>query len=125
MARQIIGDGDFNEIFVFCPLEVCQSRDPNGLYEKATSGSISNFTGTQSPYQPPAHPTLRIDTSTTTIDEEVGSVFELLSSKGVMRQVEYDLPVNSDKFKKQDKQGRRLALIFLIPDRICTLIKRC
>ncbi len=93
MARQIVGAADFNEVFVFCPLEVCQSRDPKGLYEKASLGTIVNFTGTHSPYQPPASPTLRLDSSRKTIDEEVALVFSLLSSKGIIRPVEATLPM--------------------------------
>lgn len=85
MAREIIGEEDFNEIFVFCPIEICQKRDPKGLYKKATVGQISNFSGLNSPYQPPARPHLRIDSSVTDLDAEVEQVLALLGERGVVR----------------------------------------
>ncbi|MBX9694979.1 MAG: adenylyl-sulfate kinase [Cyanobacteria bacterium] len=83
-AKEIIGEADFNEIFVFCPLEVCQERDPKGLYKKVKTGQISNLTGLSSPYQPPSNPSLRIDSSCLTTEQEVEMVVELLAHKGVM-----------------------------------------
>ncbi|WP_430408211.1 adenylyl-sulfate kinase [Hydrogenophilus thiooxidans] len=63
MAREIIGAERFLEVFIDAPLEVCESRDPKGLYRKARAGLIPNMTGIQSPYEPPQAPDLRIDTS--------------------------------------------------------------
>lgn len=63
MAREIIGSDRFLEVFVDAPLEICESRDPKGLYRKARAGLIPNMTGIQSPYEPPEAPDLRIDTS--------------------------------------------------------------
>jgi len=53
MARELLGEGEFIEVFVDTPIEVCIQRDPKGLYEKAKSGAIKNFTGIDSPYEPP------------------------------------------------------------------------
>jgi len=53
MARELMGEGEFVEVFVDTPLEVCMARDPKGLYEKAKAGTIKNFTGIDSPYEPP------------------------------------------------------------------------
>jgi adenylylsulfate kinase len=55
--------GDFVEIFVDTPLEVCERRDPKGLYRKARAGEIKNFTGISDPYEPPLSPELRLDGS--------------------------------------------------------------
>lgn len=83
-ARKLIGDRDFNEIFMFCPLEVCKSRDPKGLYKKVTTGQVSNLTGLSSPYQPPVNPHLRLDSSRMSTREEVGAVIDLLIQKGIV-----------------------------------------
>jgi len=62
MARELVGDGEFIEIFVDTPLEVCMARDPKGLYEKARAGAIRNFTGIDSPYEAPERAELTIKT---------------------------------------------------------------
>lgn len=83
MAEEIIGEEDFNELFIFCPVEVCQQRDPKGLYKKASGGQIKDLSGLNAPYQPPAKPKLRLDTSTVGIEAEVEAVMKLLHSKGI------------------------------------------
>jgi len=62
MARELVGEGEFVEIFVDAPLEVCMARDPKGLYQKAKEGTIKNFTGIDSPYEPPEHAELVLHT---------------------------------------------------------------
>lgn len=84
-ARKTIGEADFSEIFMFCPLEVCKSRDPKGLYKKVTTGQVSNLTGMSSPYQPPINPSLRLDSSKMSTREEVAAVIDLLVEKGVVK----------------------------------------
>lgn len=66
-ARSIFPHGDFLEIFCNCPLTVCETRDVKGLYAKARSGQIKNFTGISSPYEAPEAPELQIDTSRLTL----------------------------------------------------------
>ena len=68
MARQIIGD-DYFEVFVDCPLEVCEQRDVKGLYAKARRGEIPDFTGISAPFDPPASPNLRIPTDEQSLKE--------------------------------------------------------
>lgn len=68
-AREIIGSTDFIEIYVSTPLEECERRDVKGLYKKARNGLIPNFTGISSPYEPPVHPEIAIDTSQCTLEE--------------------------------------------------------
>jgi len=68
-ARQIIGEDRFVEVHVATPLEVCEARDRKGLYRKARAGEIAEFSGISSPYEPPAHPFMRLDTSSRTLEE--------------------------------------------------------
>ena len=60
IARNLVNNGDFIEVFVDTPLKVCEQRDPKGLYEKARSGNITNFTGIGSPYEIPDNPEVRV-----------------------------------------------------------------
>ena len=55
MVRELVDDGEFVEIFIDTPLDVCKVRDPKGLYRKALAGEIRNFTGIDQPYEPPLH----------------------------------------------------------------------
>jgi bifunctional enzyme CysN/CysC len=66
MARELVGEGEFIEIYVDTPLEVCERRDPKGLYRKARAGLIRNFTGIDSSYEPPEQAELDLNTSETT-----------------------------------------------------------
>ncbi|MCD4709560.1 MAG: adenylyl-sulfate kinase [Bacteroidales bacterium] len=75
MARSIIGEKDFIEIFLNPPMEVCEQRDTKGLYKKARAGEIKDFTGISSPFEAPKHPDLEIDTSVTSIKDSVELIF--------------------------------------------------
>ena len=77
-ASAIIGNDSFKEIFVSCPLEVCESRDPKGLYKKARDGFIKNFTGIESPYIPPENPHVVVETDKYTIGECVDIIMSSL-----------------------------------------------
>jgi len=61
MAKSIIGEDDFLEIFINTPLEICEQRDPKGLYKKARTGEIKNFTGISAPFEVPVNPFLTVD----------------------------------------------------------------
>ena len=69
MARELMEEGEFLEVFVDTPLEVAEERDPKGLYAKARRGELANFTGIDSPYEPPEHPEVRLDTTTLSSEE--------------------------------------------------------
>jgi len=69
VAIDIIGEENFIEIFVHAPIEVCEKRDVKGLYAKARAGKIKNFTGVDSPFEPPKNPNVLIDTNKYTIQE--------------------------------------------------------
>ena len=76
-AKSIFEDGEFIEVFVDTPVEVCRSRDPKGLYKKSAAGEIPNFTGVGQDYEPPISPTLTVD-GTTPIDEIVEKIIKVL-----------------------------------------------
>ena len=84
MARNLSerGDDDFIEVFVDAPLEVCEQRDPKGLYKKARAGSIPNFTGISAPYEAPAEPEIHVRTGDTSIADGVTQIVEYLCGKG-------------------------------------------
>jgi adenylylsulfate kinase len=70
---------NFIEIYVSTPLEVCEQRDPKGLYAKARRGEIKEFTGIDDPYEEPSEPELRIDTTNQTVNESVQIVVDFIS----------------------------------------------
>ena len=81
-ARETIGQGDFYEIFCDTPLEVCEKRDPKGLYKKARAGEIKGFTGIDDPYEAPDKPEMVIDTSNTSPQEAAVAICEMLEKAG-------------------------------------------
>ena len=78
MAADIIGRGDFVEVYVSTPIEECERRDVKGLYAKARRGEIKNFTGISAPFEAPRHPALTLDTSVLTLEESVHKLLELI-----------------------------------------------
>ena len=83
-ARELVEQGDFLEIFCAADLDVCESRDPKGLYAKARSGAIKEFTGISSPYEAPETPELKIDTGSQELTESVQVVLKALEAQGVI-----------------------------------------
>lgn len=77
-VRRLFEDGQFIEIFINAPLEVCEGRDVKGLYAKARSGLIENFTGVSAPYEPPVNPEIVLRTDTQTPAESVQRVLDFL-----------------------------------------------
>ena len=84
MARDLVGEGAFLEIFVDTPLAIVEERDPKGLYKKARAGEIKHFTGIDSPYEPPVSPDIRLDTPTATADELADRIVETLKKGGYL-----------------------------------------
>jgi len=78
MVRHMMKDGEFLEIFVDAPLAEAEARDVKGLYAKARAGELPNFTGIDSPYEPPEDPDLRIDTTAMSAEQAADAVVELL-----------------------------------------------
>jgi bifunctional enzyme CysN/CysC len=84
MAREIMAAGEFVEIYVSTPLAVCEKRDVKGLYAKARRGEIKNFTGIDSPYEPPTDPELEIDTSQSSAEQAAERVVAYLRRGGFL-----------------------------------------
>lgn len=76
LARDIIQDNNFFEVYVNCPLEVCEQRDVKGLYQKARSGEISDFTGIHSEFEEPVNPAFEVRTDQQSVEESINSLFD-------------------------------------------------
>jgi adenylylsulfate kinase len=83
-VRKLFPHGDFIEVYCSASLDVCETRDVKGLYKKARAGEIKNYTGIDSPYEPPIKPELTVDTGTLSVKESVRQVVDLLKSRGVL-----------------------------------------
>ena len=83
-VRELVEDGEFVEVFVDAPLEVCEERDVKGLYKKAREGIIKGFTGIDDPYEAPPNAEITIDTSKQSLDEAVDTIMGYLADKGVL-----------------------------------------
>ncbi len=79
--------GNFVEVFVNAPLEVCESRDVKGLYRKARAGEIKQFTGIDDPYEPPLNPEIECRTDQETLDESVAKVMKALADMGYLSEL--------------------------------------
>ncbi len=84
MARELLGQGEFIEIYVSTPLDVVEKRDVKGLYAKARAGEIRNFTGIDSPYEAPESPELTLDTTTQTPDRLAETVVTYMQQNGYL-----------------------------------------
>ncbi|WP_445366184.1 adenylyl-sulfate kinase [Microbulbifer sp. ANSA001] len=86
IVRKIHESGDlpYLEVFVDCPLEEAESRDPKGLYKKARAGEIKGFTGIDDPYEAPLSPELHLNTAEMTLEQEVEIIISTLQEKGVI-----------------------------------------
>ena len=84
MVRELLDEGEFIEVFVSTSLEVCEARDPKGLYRKARAGEIENFTGIDAEYQPPARAELILDTVAMTAEQGAEAILDHLRSVGVL-----------------------------------------
>lgn len=76
-VRELLKD-DFIEVYIDCPIEVCEKRDPKGIYKKARKGEIKNFTGIDSPYEPPVNPEVTVKTHVDSLEECVSKIIDYL-----------------------------------------------
>lgn len=83
MARELLSDHPFLEVFVDTPLAVAEARDPKGLYARARRGELAHFTGVDAPYEPPAHPELHLDMSALGPARAAAMVLERLERDGL------------------------------------------
>ena len=84
MARDLMAQGEFVEVFVDLPLAVAESRDPKGLYKKARSGLLKNFTGIDSPYEKPENPEIHLNTDACTIEAAAERIYQHLLESGLL-----------------------------------------
>jgi adenylylsulfate kinase len=84
LVRKMFEPEEFIEIYLECPIGVCEDRDPKGLYKKARNGEIADFTGISSPYEPPIHPEITIESDKMTIDQSVRKIIAYLKNKKIL-----------------------------------------
>jgi bifunctional enzyme CysN/CysC len=84
MARQLLQEGEFIEVFMDTPLEVAEARDPKGLYKKARRGELKNFTGIDSPYEAPEAPEFSVNTAETSPEKAADELIEAMQARGLV-----------------------------------------
>jgi adenylylsulfate kinase len=84
LVRELFGKDEFIEIYLNCPINVCEVRDPKGLYKKARNGEIPDFTGITSPYEAPLDPEITIETNLMTIEQSVQRILFYLKEKKIL-----------------------------------------
>lgn len=84
-ARKLQREGEFIEVYVQCPLDVCEQRDTKGLYKKARAGEVKEFTGISAPYEEPLNPEITIDTSKVSVEEATRVILSYLERNGYVR----------------------------------------
>lgn len=84
LARERVEAGEFIEVFVSTPLEIAEQRDPKGLYKKARAGNLANFTGIDSPYEPPENPEITVNTAHQSADEAADLIIEEMLARGIL-----------------------------------------
>lgn len=84
LVRDILPDGQFIEVFMDVPLDICRRRDPKGLYARAERGEIRQFTGIDSPYEPPESPEVRIEAGRISIPQGVNQLLDDLNRRGLL-----------------------------------------
>lgn len=83
-ARNILEDGEFIEVYVKCPVDICEQRDPKGLYRKAKRGKIKEFTGISAPYEEPLDPDIILETDKLSVEESTQKILTYLGKRMVI-----------------------------------------
>ena len=86
-VRSLMGSDEFVEIYVKCPLEVCEQRDVKGLYEKARRGVVNQFTGIDDPYEVPENPEIILETDKLNLEQCVEEILNFLEARGLVSRV--------------------------------------
>jgi adenylylsulfate kinase len=81
MSKTIIGEQDYFELFIHCPIDICEQRDVKGLYKKARAGEIKNFTGIDSPFEEPVHPNLEVRTDLNSLEDCLQQILSAILPK--------------------------------------------
>ena len=84
LAREAASRTPFIEVLCDCPLDICETRDPKGLYKKARAGEIKEFTGIDAPYEAPSQPEIVLNTGSESVEESAGRVVEHLENHGIL-----------------------------------------
>ncbi len=84
-VKKLIGEENYIEVFINCPLDICIQRDPKGLYKKALKGEIQDFTGISSDYEEPLKPDIKINSDKTTPKNEVAAIMNYLMKRGYIK----------------------------------------
>ena len=84
MARGLMASDEFIEIFVDTPLEICEQRDPKGLYQKARRGELRNFTGLDSPYERPSNSELTLDAANNSASDLADRIIHFMQKRGLL-----------------------------------------
>jgi adenylylsulfate kinase-like enzyme len=84
MARDLVGADEFIEIYVNTPLDICERRDPKGLYKLARAGKLPNLTGIGSPYEPPDQPEISLNAGSKPLTGLVEQILDVLKDKGIV-----------------------------------------
>lgn len=85
LVRELFNEGDFLEVFIDSSLDVCESRDPKGMYAKARKGEIKNFTGIDSPYEIPENPEIHVLNNDTSLDEAADKIIHYLAENNYIK----------------------------------------
>jgi adenylylsulfate kinase len=91
LARKLVEEDEFTEVFVKCPVEVCMERDPKAMYKKAVTGKMKAFTGIDDPYEEPESPEIIIESDKLTLSESADKILKYLKDAGVIRMAEQSL----------------------------------
>ena len=112
-ARTLAGEGEFIEVYVDCPVEVCEERDPKGLFKKARAGIIKEFTGISAPYEAPEDPEIVVNTAEKSLEESANIVIKYLEDKGIINKAENnnDSPYSDDEEKLLNKRLTDLGYV--------------
>jgi len=84
MVRNLFREGEFIEVYIKCPLEVCELRDPKGLYKRVRKGEIKGLTGLSAPYEPPENSEIVVETDKMSVDECIEKIINYLKEKGIV-----------------------------------------
>lgn len=86
LVRDLLEADEFIEVYIKCPVDECEKRDPKGLYEKARKGLIRDFTGIDSPYEEPVNPEIVVETDKYSVEESVEHIVQYLKTKGYIKE---------------------------------------
>ena len=84
MVRELVGGDEFLEVFIDTPIEECMRRDPKGLYARANAGQIKNFTGIDSPYEPPENAEIVVHTQNASAEESAKQILDMLRERQII-----------------------------------------